>query len=61
MEKNSKHSSNEINKKKKKKSTFSQKIKVWLQANSGLNARFCCTWFEDVEKKYAKIHMENYR
>ena len=58
MEKNSKHRSNEIN---KKKSTFSQKIKVWLQANSGLNACFCCTWFDDVEKKYAKIHMENYR
>ena len=48
-------------KKKEKKSTFSQKIKVWLQANSGLNAHFCCTWFDDVEKKYAKIHMENYK
>ena len=59
MEKNGKNRSNEINK--KKKSTFSQKIKVWLQENSGLNARFCCTWFDDVEKKYAKIHMENYR
>ena len=43
------------------KSTFSWKIKVWLQENSGLNARLCCTWFDDVEKKYAKIHMENYR
>ena len=41
---------------KKKKVLLVRRSRFGLQTNSGLNARFYCTWFDDVEKKYAKIH-----
>ena len=55
MENNGTNRSNEIN---KKESIFSENIMVWLLANLGLNASFCCSVFSNVEKKYALLFCE---